>query len=344
MTSPLNRRRKAPERRSKPRWLEHASHSARSHSALSHSARSHSGWVLGLLVCCTSRPDGTGLFQAVGSPSFGDPLAPAAGIDSSPSVEPGSPGVSSAGGSEGQALVGIEPAGIGSGVGGGAGSTEPPLTDVDVDVDVVEAFDAGGEDAATLDARAPPPTCFPEPELCDGLDGDCDGNVDGPTCAAGCTGIALDGRGYMFCASAVSRAAALERCAQEGMRLVWLETAVESEALLDAIAATNPSLANNPELLTQIGASDGVVEGAWRWVGNRVAPDAFSFWQGGPGNLGGEALGGAYAGWAAGEPNNSPDEDCATISIIGGPLHPPGSWDDRACGATELFPFACEAP
>ena len=97
-------------------------------------------------------------------------------------------------------------------------------------------------------------------------------------------------------------------------------------------------------LLTQIGGTDATGEGNWRWVGNRVAPDGPLFWQGGLASMGGEAVGDAFANWDDTEPNNSPNEDCAAISIFGSAGRVPGEWDDRNCANNANFAFVCEAP
>jgi hypothetical protein len=215
-----------------------------------------------------------------------------------------------------------------------------------------ESSDAGVADAAvedggpTADAAVEPPACVPDVEICDGLDNDCDSEVDpGATCDATCTGFALDGRGYMFCSVGVSRAGAVTRCAAEGMRLVWVETPEESEALVASIAAADlPTLPGNAEVLFHIGASDAGGEGEWSWVGNGVVEDGPQFWEGAHAGLGGEPVGGEYSAWSNLEPNdaNPAGEDCAIMSVLGSPAREPGQWDDRNCTIT--FPFACEVP
>ncbi len=72
-----------------------------------------------------------------------------------------------------------------------------------------------------------------------------------------------------------------------------------------------------------IGGSDSAVEGAWRWV---TGPEAGTqFWSG---TAGGSAVGGNYAHWNGGEPNQSGDEDCAETYVSS------GSWNDLPCLAT----------
>ncbi len=66
-----------------------------------------------------------------------------------------------------------------------------------------------------------------------------------------------------------------------------------------------------------LGGSDAAVEGEWRWL---AGPEAGQqFWQGG---IGGSTVGGSYANWGAGEPNNSGNED--TVH-----MRPDGRWNDQ---------------
>jgi hypothetical protein len=252
-----------------------------------------------------------------------------------------------------------QPLPLPSGMGGTPGEGNPPVglsgaggtSNVITGPVGTEDPDAGSTDPSVPDAAVhvdagppPPPPCEPSDEVCDGLDNNCDDIVDnGQTCAANCFGFVLDEHGYMFCLPAVNRTTALERCAVERMRLAWIETEGENVALVGAI--TQRLDGEDPTgLLTQIGATDATGEGNWRWVGNRVAPDGPLFWQGGPAAMGGEAVGNAFVNWDDTEPNNSPNEDCAAISIFGSPGRVPGEWDDRNCANNANFPFVCEAP
>jgi len=279
-----------------------------------------------LLLSACSTPDGSVLY----SPFRSGTNAP--------------PDTSEVGGKGGASSLGGSGAGGFSGAGEGQGGSELGLagTSGASGSDGADAAppDAGAADAGDAPDAAPP--CSPQPERCDGLDNDCNGSIDpGATCPASCTGFALQERGYMFCSNEVTRAQALVRCDAQGMRLAWLETPAESAALRQQIVATGATAA--APSLTQIGGSDAQSEGAWFWVGNDSAADGFQFWQGGAATDDGQAVAGAYAGWAAGEPSASQgNEDCAALVVLDSSTRAAGEWDDRGCA--EQLPFVCETP
>jgi flagellin-like hook-associated protein FlgL len=69
-----------------------------------------------------------------------------------------------------------------------------------------------------------------------------------------------------------------------------------------------------------LGGGDGAVEGEWRWL---AGPEAGQqFWQGG---VAGNTVGGSYANWGAGEPNNSGNEDTVHMRAD-------GRWNDQPGG------------
>jgi len=279
-----------------------------------------------------SAPDGRELFVPLELAGRG--VGGAAGVESSGGANGGAPFVTGGTSGEGQGGLGIALGGAsGTTASGGAESSDAGVRD------------AGGEDGGlSVDAAPLPPLCLPENERCDGLDNDCDGEIDsGATCAAECAGFAVGGRGYMFCSSALARVTAQARCQAEGMRLAWLETPEESEAVLAGIAAADvPAPAGNAEVLTHIGGSDVADEGEWFWVGNGVAVGGPQFWEGPSAMFGGEIVDDAYVAWANLEPNDENGEDCAVVSVFGSAIREPGEWDDRGC-EVEL-PFVCETP
>ena len=71
-----------------------------------------------------------------------------------------------------------------------------------------------------------------------------------------------------------------------------------------------------------IGGSDAAVEGEWRWTSGPEAGQ--QFWQGA---AGGTTVGGLYARWGGGEPNNSGAENFVH-------MRPDGFWNDLAGGAS----------
>lgn len=81
-----------------------------------------------------------------------------------------------------------------------------------------------------------------------------------------------------------------------------------------------------------MGASDAAVEGAWRWV---TGPEnGTQFWSG---LSGGSTVGGNYANWGTGEPNDSGGEDCAQF-LTGGS----GKWNDLPCSTYALPGYVVE--
>lgn len=82
-----------------------------------------------------------------------------------------------------------------------------------------------------------------------------------------------------------------------------------------------------------IGANDTAVEGTWKWI---TGPEAnTTFWQG---TGSGSTVGGNYANWNSGEPNQSGDEDCAETYVSS------GQWNDLPCSATLGYVVEYGAP
>lgn len=165
-------------------------------------------------------------------------------------------------------------------------------------------------------------SCQPSQERCNGLDDDCDSQTDGRVCTTGCTGIALGGHGYMFCArtAVATFNAAKSACAAQGQHVVWLEDAAEARALQQAI---DPAISGGEYYL---GATDVEQEGTWHWVGGTT------FWSGAST---GKPVSRAYSNWARTDPDGSASKNCAVVAAD-------ATWRDRACSDVEAF--ICEDP
>lgn len=82
-----------------------------------------------------------------------------------------------------------------------------------------------------------------------------------------------------------------------------------------------------------MGGNDGAVEGAWRWV---TGPEnGTQFWTG---LSGGSTVGGNYANWGTGEPNDSGGNEDCTQYLSGGT----GKWNDLPCSGTSLPGYVAE--
>jgi hypothetical protein len=134
-----------------------------------------------------------------------------------------------------------------------------------------------------------------------------------------CTSAVHDGHGYWFCPTNASWSAAKSACEAAGVdtKLVSIDDAAE-----------NAFVKSHVGLDSRIGASDQSTEGAWLWDNGSV-----QFWSG---TSFGSAVGGNYANWATGQPNNGGlgTEDCALLSAI------TGHWSDVSC--TTGYWYVCE--
>jgi hypothetical protein len=99
---------------------------------------------------------------------------------------------------------------------------------------------------------------------------------------------------------------------------------------IDDVAENNFVLANAATGESALGATDAATESTWVWQNNNDV-----FWIG-VGN--GAPVGGRYANWNGGEPNEfdhaGTGEDCGYFTAPG------GGWNDNLC--TDPKPYICE--
>jgi hypothetical protein len=176
----------------------------------------------------------------------------------------------------------------------------------------------------------------PTTELCDGIDNDCDDQVDpGTTCAIGCRGLVISGHSYMYCGGAGAFSSVAEsRCVPQGMHLVIVDSPEENAAIVAAVAPlVTLSTVVEPQKSIWLAGRDSVVEGEWRWGASGPL-----FWLG---SSAGTAQNGAYANWSTGKPNDTGTEDCAVMYLVTGTESPvSGTWNDYTCA--EAHAFLCE--
>jgi hypothetical protein len=222
--------------------------------------------------------------------------------------------------------------------GTGGGVTAGTASGGDTAIPVGGAGDTGGAPDGGQAGQAPvageagaggamPDPCVPTTERCNGHDDDCDDVVDElAACLSNCSGFVLtsdSSHGYMFCTAArkANWTDAKKSCEDQDMRLAWLESDLENDAVAQKLA----DLGSDVEIL--FGATDQGNEGDWLWVGGE------QFWEG---DEDGNAVAGRYNNWGGGTPNNTSNEDCALMNAM------TGAWGDRTCNA--LYPYVCEQP
>ncbi|HET9931330.1 MAG TPA: C-type lectin domain-containing protein [Polyangiaceae bacterium] len=212
----------------------------------------------------------------------------------------------------------------GSGASGGGGSENGGVPN------------GGGANGGASSERTGGSSCQRSTEICDGVDNDCNSQIDENACPPKCTGFVAAGRHFMACSVVVAQADAASLCATHGMRLAWLDSLDKVNAVLASLQEQNHRGMTPVFDEVYIGATDAEQEGHWHWAGGA------DFWLG---NGSGSAVNGAFSNWSSGRPNNfpkMPGENCA-VSVIEFPSDGnPGQWNDVTC--TEPHGALCEVP
>ncbi|MEZ4221540.1 MAG: C-type lectin domain-containing protein [Polyangiaceae bacterium] len=152
------------------------------------------------------------------------------------------------------------------------------------------------------------------PEICNGLDDDCDSVVDNGACSSGCSGQSYKSHGYALCSTAKGLSEAAADCIAQSMRVARPNDAEENDWLRQTATAAGFGA-------FWLGATDWTTEGDWEW------PDGLKFWTGG---ANGSAVGGAYANWAAKQPSGTAANDCMQMNAT-------GQWTEVGCTKTAVY-------
>lgn len=185
--------------------------------------------------------------------------------------------------------------------------------DVDSDLDADSDWDVDSDLDSTVDVEVESDgdECVPDPpELCNGLDDDCDGMIDNGACAP-CT---LSRRGtevYLFCLDFVDWDTARSACTSWGYDLVVIEDSEENGWLW---TIGEPLFSDE----YWIGLNDRDAEDTFLWVDGSCARDS-----------GADV---AYTNWVADAPDNSGEEDCVELD-----RGYAGQWQDVPCSQAQGY-------
>lgn len=230
--------------------------------------------------------------------------------------------------SGGSAASGGEPSTGGSG--GSPGSGGNPGSGGSPGSGGAPASGGGGNAGSSGSGGSGGSNCTATDEICDGLDNDCDDDVDeGDACPDACTGVSFEGHGYMFCVEPGNSNAtrnwdwALNFCLDQGQNLVRIDTAAENDFLYEQLNEMSGSGD------AWMAATDQEDEDLWVWA-NGDDPDTWqSFYDADEE----QPIDAAFVDWSPGEPNNTPGTsgaDCGAFEDLG---DDEWGWADRPCSS-----------
>jgi len=247
-------------------------------------------------------------------------------------------GVPTVGGSAGNGGTGGETAGSGGSAGvGGASAGIGGIASTGGTSDAGVAGDVGV-------AGAGPDPCTPTPEVCDGLDNDCNDEIDEDGCPAGCQAKVYAGHSYLLCMpdntdDQLAYNAATNYCDDAAsqlhldfdMALARIESSDENEFLKTWVSARAGNVEDGEVF---IGANDIDDENTWVWGRGRTAVEFFH----GKNSGGGMPVDGAFNDFGPDRPNalNGAEEDCGALDAT-----VDWQWNDVICTQPRLG-FACE--